>query len=382
MKWTNKGHEFDEVGKKFEHVERVVVYGAGEYGTELGRYLKGIGADFVFVDENKKNTKYMGIKVISKEELEREIQKRSKIIVVLAMGRSNSAIILKLLEQKGLQYGIDIFDIHNFLQYYLRIFAAYRYNKCILQMCGTMAVYKCSLRCKYCMGAFPYIKKDNIDFSETKKDVDLLFSKVDYVDNFGIGCGDVLLYKDFDRYLEYMMENYSDKVGKVEVLLNGMLLPNENVLSKIKKYHLTVEVSNYKSIDGWETRYDALKNLLCENDIEMKDVKFDSWLDMGWLDKREKGEAAEKFDICSMPCRIVEGGKLYYCIHGFTASQALYSRADIEDGLDLNYVEDKKIIMEYNMGFNEWGGLPMCKYCNGYFGVNQKKVSVAEQISE
>lgn len=381
MKWKNKGHEFDEVGKQFEDVEEVVVYGAGEYGTELARYLKGIDASFVFVDEYKyKNKKYMDVDVLSKDMLEWKILNHKKILVVLAMGSSNAAIVLKQLEQKGLRYGINIFDIHSFMNYYLYLFAAYRYDKCIMQMCGTMAVYRCSLQCKYCMGAFPYLKKDNIPFEEAKRDVDVLFSKVDYIDNYGIGCGDVLLYKDFDRYLEYVLVNYGRKIGKAEVLLNGMLLPRENVINVIRKYDLEVEISNYSAVEGWTKRYERLMDVLRENDIRTKNIVFNSWIDMGWLDKKDKGNASEKFEACCIPCRIVKDGKLYYCIHGMTASEALYNNENKEEGLNLNEVSNKKIILEYHMGYNEQGALPMCGYCNGYLNINHKTISIAEQL--
>ena len=34
MKWINKGHEFDEVGKRFENLKRIYLYGAGLYGKQ------------------------------------------------------------------------------------------------------------------------------------------------------------------------------------------------------------------------------------------------------------------------------------------------------------------------------------------------------------
>ena len=52
-----------------------------------------------------------------------------------------------------------------------------------------------------------------------------------------------------------------------------------------------------------------------------------------------------------------------------------------DQGLDFTKEEtDKRLILEYNMGYLKKGFLNSCIQCNGYFGVNNKRIPVAEQL--
>ena len=125
MKWTNRGHQFDEIGKRFHDVEEIIIYGAGEYGMKLGKLLKGIKAPFVYLDDFKKSKGTCeGVKVIYHKDLEEEMKKK-KCIIILALGRENAGIVLKGLELQGLRYGENVFDIHSFMNYYIYIYAKY-----------------------------------------------------------------------------------------------------------------------------------------------------------------------------------------------------------------------------------------------------------------
>ena len=151
MRWKNKGHEFDEIGKRFEAINKIYIYGAGAGGgIDAAVLLKGIGADVVFVDRNKAaQKKYLNIDVITHEQLE---MNNNNSIIVLSMGLFNTGLILKQLELKGYVYGKNLFDIKSFLGFYIYIIALYKYKKCIMLDGGVMAIYRCSLKCKNCMG--------------------------------------------------------------------------------------------------------------------------------------------------------------------------------------------------------------------------------------
>lgn len=380
MIWKNQGHEFDKIGNKFLGLKKIYIYGAGSFGSDAAKLLNGIGANISFVDQDKaQQKKYMNIEVITPEEMKLE---NKESIVVLAMGRENSGIVLKQLELKGYRYGEDIFDFHSFMTFYIYIIALYKYQKCIMIDCSVMATYKCSLKCKHCMGAFPYMKNPlQVDIEMFKRDVDILFSNIDYVLEFGIAGGEILLCKNLEKYIEYVMENYSHQIGNCTFLTNGSILPGKSVIEILKKYNMHIDVSNYFTVKGWSTHYEKLKSLMDENMIPIKLINYSSWVDMGWDKRKYKENADNLFNSCGMQCRVVRNGKLNYCVHGMTANDALFQLNIDEDEFDLtsNYDRKKYQLVEYHLGFNKYGSLKLCHYCNGYININPQNVEVAEQ---
>lgn len=384
MKWRKKGHEFDEIGNKFKNIDNVIIYGAGEYGTKCAKMLEGIGANFIFADRVKsQNGKYMGHKVISPDQITEELKVQNSIIV-LAMGQDNAGRALITLQMSGLQYGIDIFDVHNFMEVFFHIYAAYKYNKVLLYDVSVMVTYKCSLKCKKCMACIPYMKNPpEVSFEKFKKDIDTLFSKIDYVIELGFGGGEMFLLKNLDRYISYVMDNYSNQFEEASLLTNGTIVPNQNIIGTIKKYNLRILVSGYDTVPGWTDRYEKLKAKMDSNSIPIEILPYKNWVDMGWADKKYTEDVEELFSMCGMKCRIVQDGKLNYCIHGVLANQALYDldiSAD-EYNLETAIEDEKKVLMEYNLGFSESGEMKMCHFCNGYININQNVIPVAEQLS-
>ena len=384
MKWTNKGHEFDEIGNKFKNIGNVIIYGAGEYGTKCAKMLEGIGANFLFADRVKfQNGRYMGHKVISPDQIIEELKLQNSIIV-LALGRDNAGRALIALQMHGLRYGVEIFDVHNFMEVFFHIYAAYRYNKVLMYDVSVMVTYKCSLKCKNCMACIPYMERTpEVSFDKFKEDIDLLFSKIDYVIELGLGGGEMFLLKDLDRYISYVMDNYYNQFEEVQLLTNGTIIPNQNTIETIKRYNLRVYVSGYDTVPGWISKYDKLKQKMDSNNIPIEKIPYESWVDMGWREKNYTEHVDELFSMCGMKCRIVQDGKLNYCIHGALANKALYDLDISTDEYNLKTTAEgeKVVLMEYNLGFSESGEMKMCHFCNGYININQKVIPVAEQLS-
>ena len=381
MRWKNKGHEFDEIGKRFEAINKIYIYGAGAGGgIDAAVLLKGIGADVVFVDRNKAaQKKYLNIDVIT-HELE---MNNNNSIIVLSMGLFNTGLILKQLELKGYVYGKNLFDIKSFLGFYIYIIALYKYKKCIMLDGGVMAIYRCSLKCKNCMGGFPYMSNPpQVSLAQFKKDADIYFNNIDYTLSFGLGGAEIMMCKNLDAYIEYVMENYAHQIWKFSFLTNGTILPVKNIIELLKRYQIDVVVSNYSSVKNWEDKFQKLKAVMNENGVHVRTIDYENWINMGWTENTYKEDIGDLFDICGMQCRVVHDGKLNYCIHGMTSNEAIFHADITDDEFDLlsNDSRKKYQLVEYHLGFNKNGDLKMCHYCNGYININHKTVSVAEQL--
>lgn len=384
MRWKNKGHEFDEIGKRFEAINKIYIYiyGAGAGGgIDAAVLLKGIGADVVFVDRNKAaQKKYLNIDVITHEQLE---MNNNNSIIVLSMGLFNTGLILKQLELKGYVYGKNLFDIKSFLGFYIYIIALYKYKKCIMLDGGVMAIYRCSLKCKNCMGGFPYMSNPpQVSLAQFKKDADIYFNNIDYTLSFGLGGAEIMMCKNLDAYIEYVMENYAHQIWKFSFLTNGTILPVKNIIELLKRYQIDVVVSNYSSVKNWEDKFQKLKAVMNENGVHVRTIDYENWINMGWTENTYKEDIGDLFDICGMQCRVVHDGKLNYCIHGMTSNEAIFHADITDDEFDLlsNDSRKKYQLVEYHLGFNKNGDLKMCHYCNGYININHKTVSVAEQL--
>ena len=382
MRWKNKGHEFDEIGKRFEAINKIYIYGAGAGGgIDAAVLLKGIGADVVFVDRNKAaQKKYLNIDVITHEQLE---MNNNNSIIVLSMGLFNTGLILKQLELKGYVYGKNLFDIKSFLGFYIYIIALYKYKKCIMLDGGVMAIYRCSLKCKNCMGGFPYMSNPpQVSLAQFKKDADIYFNNIDYTLSFGLGGAEIMMCKNLDAYIEYVMENYAHQIWKFSFLTNGTILPVKNIIELLKRYQIDVVVSNYSSVKNWKDKFQKLKTAMNENGVHVRTIDYENWINMGWTENTYKEDIGDLFDICGMQCRVVHDGKLNYCIHGMTSNEAIFHADITDDEFDLlsNDSRKKYQLVEYHLGFNKNGDLKMCHYCNGYININNKTVSVAEQL--
>ena len=383
MRWKNKGHEFDEIGKRFEAINKIYIYGAGAGGgIDAAVLLKGIGADVVFVDRNiAAQKKYLNIDVITHEQL--EINNNNSIIV-LSMGLFNTGLILKQLELKGYVYGKNLFDIKSFLGFYIYIIALYKYKKCIMLDGGVMAIYRCSLKCKNCMGGFPYMSNPpQVSLAQFKKDADIYFNNIDYTLSFGLGGAEIMMCKNLDAYIEYVMENFAHQIWKFSFLTNGTILPVKNIIELLKRYQIDVVVSNYSSVKNWEDKFQKLKAVMNENGVHVRTIDYENWINMGWTENTYKEDIGDLFDICGMQCRVVHDGKLNYCIHGMTSNEAIFHADITDDEFDLlsNDSRKKYQLVEYHLGFNKNGDLKMCHYCNGYININNKTVSVAKQLN-
>ncbi len=381
MKWKNQGHEFDDIGIGFQSVNEVIIYGAGEKGRKLENIFKKLDVQYVFAD--RRADMFMeNSRVIAPEGIIEEM-KRTKAIIVLALARENAAVVLKQLVLKGgLQLGKDIFEYDIFCDFYLHIFLAYRFKKCIIEDCSLMAGFKCSLKCKHCICAFPYdTNKADLPLDEVKDSADKLFHQVDLIKTFGIGCPDILLYKDLAEITEYIMEHYSSKIITFSYLVNGMVLPNAHIIDIIKKYDIEVAVSCYTNVSGWQEHYARFKALMEENNIPIINVTMDKWVDMGWSERNYHKSDVSIYDNCYVNCRAVYKNKLYSCIYAMTANRALYGYDDTEEAYDLEEDNGKVSLMEYLLGFNKSGELSLCHYCNGYVNINEKTVPVAIQLT-
>lgn len=94
MKWTNRGHEFDEFSAsiKDEFHRNIYIFGAGEIGENTGRCIRAFGILGGFIDNNKERQgqRLLGHTIIS---LDKYISENSHSAIVIGVSKN---ILLKL----------------------------------------------------------------------------------------------------------------------------------------------------------------------------------------------------------------------------------------------------------------------------------------------
>ncbi|WP_373265375.1 hypothetical protein [Hungatella hathewayi] len=222
---------------------------------------------------------------------------------------------------------------------------------------------------------------------EMKKDADIFFKAVDFVESFTLVGGEPLFYPDIEEFITYVMEKYRHKVLSAwNIITNGTIVPSEEVLDCIKKYSGEIEISDYSAtLRSVEKSIEQLTIKLKEKGIPYSIYKADQWIDFGYGHSFKEGWTEERlinfFDQCQIPCRLVKDGGGYYCANSKMAQMAGLTDKDSGNFFDLSHFEkgDTRALMEFDSGYSGQGCLNMCKGCNGYRTINRQYIPVAEQ---
>ena len=378
MKWNNKSHEFDLVHERIRNsliLEKgVYCFGAGKIGSKFHNMIKSLCNIIGYIDNDKEKIGgfHDGKKVYSLD----EILYDNPYIVITVMPDKYSDIRYQLssyglIDEKNYTYW------EQFLKNIFPIALNYQMGKNYVDMTQISVTERCTLSCINCAHACNYvsINDNDLPLDVVKKSADSFFSVCDYVNTFVLIGGEPLLYKDLASVIDYIGENYRERIYKIQITTNGTIIPTEEIIEKCIKWNVFFLISNYSSqIPKLELQYSKLTNLLKTSGIEFALFpKETEWTDYGFESvERDDNpiELIKVFDACHTECHEVRGEKFYFCVMARSVNENMNRGVGINDYLDLSKLnpkseEDKRIFMEYSLGFSINGYLEMCKYCNG-----------------
>lgn len=385
MKWTNKGHEFDEIGNCFKD-KRIIIYGAGAVGQELFEEIKFLKAVDAFVDRNiciqKEGCK--GISVISVADL---AKMEKNHIIVIAVPGYNGMMVHSQLMHLGYELGKNCFFYDTFVNYYLSIYALYSMDILYFPSVSFLLTTSCNLNCKGCLNfTNQNKKKKHYTVEDLKRNADAFFGAVDYVEKFHMSGGEPFLYPYYEEILSYIGEKYGNKVRNFYTATNGTIVPRESLCKLLKRFDVFVEVDDYRETLSEKIRKnDEVITVLKDWGIRYSDRGAGWWINLD-PENHDNTMLSEKdlgiwYDTCNNPFASIHNGKLYSCNYDDYAKEAeLVSESD-EDYLDLSNKNNlnKKILLEFRQGFTSRGYTNFCKRCAGHEMINQKHIAVAEQ---
>lgn len=96
---------------------------------------------------------------------------------------------------------------------------------------------ECSLKCKKCGEFNPYLKTNGRAFSCNANVLieysNKILQAVDSIKNLQIAGGEAFLHKDLFEYIDYTYNH--EKIGKIEVVTNGTIVPQANMLKSLSE---------------------------------------------------------------------------------------------------------------------------------------------------
>ena len=248
----------------------------------------------------------------------------------------------------------------------------------VIDVLDVLVTEKCSLKCKNCANLMQYfINPQNMSLEQVYRDIDLIFSKVDWIRNFYIFGGEAFLYKQLSQVMEYTSQ-YKKQFGILGTFTNGTIVPPDDMLLSIKENEMLVTVSDYREYSN------KINELI--NKFEIYQIPYQrgnvKWFDYKQLVRGENRDAEKIFSKCKANCATLRNGLLYRCpflVNAETLRAVPYSEYNHID-ISLDEINKSDIADYLAKPVNYSRTIPPgCAYCSGYNVGNMREIPVAEQ---
>ena len=245
---------------------------------------------------------------------------------------------------------------------------------------------KCSMKCKYCSNMMQFYKKpSDIDKRTVISDFKRILGLVEWIDEVLIIGGEPLMYPDLSYVLNEIEKlGVEDKIGRIELVTNGTIVPNADVLDKLYKCNVMVSISNYG--EKSKNLLQLIKEL-CRFKIDyyVMDIPYwvyvEQYVDAKRILSNEQLLNKRKEGCCTLH-RVIDQGKFYLCCHIKSLDQ-LHAISDEAKECYINIYDcDAKEQIAKYLSVDK--PLPKaCSWCNGNAKTQwneNNRISVAEQV--
>lgn len=239
---------------------------------------------------------------------------------------------------------------------------------------------RCTLKCRDCANTMQYYAHpEDYPIEAIKRDIDLFFNAVDYVICFGIVGGEPLLYPHLTEVIEHLGK-YRNKVGEVQLITNGMIVPKSDLLSALKRHNMRVFISIY---DNFLSKIDKIKSVCNEHGLECLYGDKRAWIDGGKIidgEKREDADIQYEYENCiNKLCRVLMNGMFTVCpfIAGAFKLDAIADNP--EDYVILETNMPKSVIRNY---LKRDYAFPACRFCSGFRWGDGRTIGSTVQTKE
>lgn len=364
----------------------IVPYGIGRIGRRvLPTLLKEFKVPFL-LDKRKEPKKVLGLYVLDIAEAASIIKRKNLKIVVTTVRFSYDEILKELIS-----YGFKEYQDFCMFERFAEEWNLRWRNKCVLSKIDTVITSRCTLKCRDCNLFIGYAKQHaDMKLWDLQRNFDTFFDSVDFVYEYTLLGGEPFIHVELEKILSYLMGKFHNRIGKVNLISNGTVVPGDNVLELMKKYEMIVHISDYTQSVKYEKKLAEVINTFLKKGIEHYVIPNNTWKDVRYPVKEfTTDNPREHMLLCGHSTHSVGNGKLYWCDPAFAAECFTGFKALEDDSLDL--VRNKETntkyqatlnILKYMLGdVNERGYMSICEKCAGVGRDNHVVVTAGLQMN-
>lgn len=375
--------QFGKLKKNWIDIKEIILFGLGSVTRQ---HLDSMKKDFhisaiIENDSRKKNTVFSNIPVLDIHDV--NLASGKSKVVMMTVVQSIQQSMKKELEALGLKEYEDFCGIDRFVSEWYWIS---RHEVRVYQM--DMAVTTlCTLKCRNCNMFIPYYNsQEKVTKDVLKESLDAFFLKFDYVYHFSIVGGEPLLNENMTFVLQYLAENYLEKIDHIKITTNGTVLPKEEIICWIKKCNAEVKVSDYSKSSGCSNKIEKLGELFEKQGIPYKVLPDLEWKDFGFPHSPCCYTDVEKHrKACGVTWRGLNEKKIYYCNVIWSAEKIGLYKAMPQEYFSLEGLysgkRDAEKLLSFVLGdMDIKEEINFCKLCGGCGADNQTIVPAGIQI--
>lgn len=360
-------------------IDKIILYGWGNVGKKC---FSKFNEDFTIIsivdNDPDKQGDFCGIPIRNADDSS-ELLKSNKIIVLT--GGKVYKNIADSLNEMGLKEYVDFCSVELFI-------AEWYWNKrgenCLLEV-HTAVTMRCTFNCKNCNMFVPYYK-EKIDYSidELKRMYDLFFEYVDYVFCIALLGGEPFATPITSELITYLGQKYSDKIGVINIISNGSIMPDAKTIEVMQKNNVLVYLSDYSLAIPYKEKLMEVVEKFQNSNIECVVRSSKEWKDFGFpVDSLNIGEnVREHMKTCAPLFHGLNDNKFYYCHVAWSAEKTGLYKLNKGDYVDLDKldVKEKRKITKYALGDMEDQYVSLCRVCGGCGEDNINNVKAAIQM--
>ncbi len=378
----------NKLSPEWNEISEIVVYG---FGRTAVRNVDKLAEDFhisLIIDKDPQihGKQYGDCRVQTFDEVKENLPGKKVVVATSSVAYTD---ISRQLQSLGMKEHIDFCRLKDFMaEWYWKN----RHQVCLSQTFSSVTS-RCTFRCKHCNFFAPYFKEGiHYDYDEIDilKDFEGYFKVVDYVASWSIIGGEPLINKRLPQIIESVFEKYGNHIGYIQIISNGSLVPDKELLDVMKKTNARMRLSDYTHVLPYQKKLEEVKQCLKENGIPYDMSVYEQWFDLGinTSDIPEfsgsTADTARHMRLCATGCHQLNDEKFFFCGQGFARTKRGFCSLQEGDCIDLTActgsIEDKETMLSFCMGYPPKGYISVCKTCYGMGSDNNRIVGVAEQM--
>jgi hypothetical protein len=252
---------------------------------------------------------------------------------------------------------------------------------------------KCSLKCKLCSTYTPYVKAPrHYSYENITKSLERFFLAFEKIGKFSMAGGEPLLHPELPELVKFFAV-YFDRMNMFEIITNGTIVPNEQLLEALSCLNNKVDVM----VDDYGPKLStkipqivaAFNSAGIKHRVRVyhgKDAHLGGWLDLSGISEKHRPESAT--EEIYRKCQYISGSiknLIYHIDDSIYACCVNHRFLDFIPDFSGEYVNlmykslNPSEIKQRILDLKKRKYFSACKYCNGNF-VDAKRYPPAEQL--